>query len=159
MLERELSSRFSGVSVVNAGVSGDTAALGLARLERDVLSLHPDIVLVSFGLNDMKNGVPVSRFTAELDRMVGAVLDREGEVVLLTTTRLQRGTGMMAGFSPKDYNEAIRKVAALRKVHLIDVYEEFKGLNTPEFLMDVAHPNIMGYKKISEIIRGGLVGE
>jgi lysophospholipase L1-like esterase len=38
--------------VINAGIGGNTSGAGLARLERDVLALKPDFVLVNFGLND-----------------------------------------------------------------------------------------------------------
>lgn len=46
---------FAQPSVINAGVSGDNAASGLKRMERDVLSFHPDLVIVDFGLNDSMN--------------------------------------------------------------------------------------------------------
>ena len=39
----------SAVNVLNAGVSGDSSAGGLRRLERDVLSHLPDLVTVNFG--------------------------------------------------------------------------------------------------------------
>lgn len=38
--------------IINAGISGDTAKGGSKRLERDVLSFKPDLVVVCFGLND-----------------------------------------------------------------------------------------------------------
>ena len=40
------------VNIINAGISGDTATGGSKRLERDVLSYKPDLVVVCFGLND-----------------------------------------------------------------------------------------------------------
>ena len=40
------------LTIVNAGISGDTAKGGSKRLERDVLSFKPDLVIVCFGLND-----------------------------------------------------------------------------------------------------------
>jgi hypothetical protein len=54
MLARDLGQRYPAVVVLNAGISGNTAGDGLSRLERDVLSRDPDLVLISFGLNDMK---------------------------------------------------------------------------------------------------------
>ena len=159
ILGRELVARFPGVSIANAGVSGDTAARGLARLERDVLSLQPDLVLISFGLNDMKNREPVDRFAGAMNGIIAKLEETGSSVVLLTTTRLQRGTGMVARFSPDEYNDAIGKIARERGFLLIDVYNEFKGFNTPEYLMDVAHPNLLGYKKVSGIVLEGLVGE
>lgn len=40
------------LSVVNAGVGGNTARQGLARLDKDVLACHPCAVLIGFGMND-----------------------------------------------------------------------------------------------------------
>ena len=40
------------INIVNAGISGDRAEGGLKRLERDVLSYNPDLVVVCYGLND-----------------------------------------------------------------------------------------------------------
>lgn len=39
-------------NIINSGIGGGTATTGLARLERDVIAYHPDLVVVSFGLND-----------------------------------------------------------------------------------------------------------
>ena len=44
------------LNVINSGISGDHALSGAARLERDVLSFHPDLVVVCFGLNDSTRG-------------------------------------------------------------------------------------------------------
>ena len=40
------------VNIINAGISGDDALHGLARLDRDVISYNPDLTVVCFGLND-----------------------------------------------------------------------------------------------------------
>lgn len=40
------------VNIINAGIAGDNAENGLKRLEKDVLQYNPDLVVVSFGLND-----------------------------------------------------------------------------------------------------------
>ena len=42
----------SQVTIINAGIAGDNAEKGLARLNKDVLQYKPDLVVVSFGLND-----------------------------------------------------------------------------------------------------------
>ena len=159
MLGRDLAGRFPGIRVHNAGISGDTAGGGLSRLERDVLRLEPDLVIISFGLNDMKNHVPVEVFHRNMVKIVQGVKAAGGRPVLLTTTRLQRGTGMVTRADPGLYNEAVRALAEEQDVVLIDVFREFKGLNSPQYLMDVAHPNLEGYRRLTGIIREGLVGE
>ena len=45
------------VNVINAGVAGDNAPMGLARLERDVIAHRPHICVVNFGLNDLSETV------------------------------------------------------------------------------------------------------
>lgn len=41
------------INIINSGISGDSAKGGLNRLERDVLAFNPDLVVVSYGLNDV----------------------------------------------------------------------------------------------------------
>jgi acyl-CoA thioesterase-1 len=159
ILGRDLAGRYGGVSVINAGISGNTAEDGLRRLRQDVLVHQPDLVLISFGLNDMKNGVSLSRFNEDLAGIVGQVTAGGAQPALLTTTRLQRGTGLLVKVNPAPYNDAIKMLAEARGIPLIDVNEQFRGLNTPEYLIDAAHPNMEGYRQIAEIIRKGLIGE
>lgn len=52
------------INVINAGINGTTAARSVARLDRQVLCHHPDLVTVCFGLNDI-NG--------ELETYLGAL--------------------------------------------------------------------------------------
>jgi len=159
MLGRDLAGKYSGVRVLNAGVSGNTAGDGLRRLQPDVLAHQPDLVLIAFGLNDMKNGVPLSRFEEDLSNIVGQVSGSAAQPVLLTTTRLQRGASMLARVNPAPFNDSIRTLAEERSIPLVDVNDQFKGLNTSEYLIDAAHPNREGYRAIADIIRKGLVGE
>lgn len=159
ILGRRLSRKYQDVQVVNAGVSGDTALDGLHRLRKSVLDKKPDLVLVSFGLNDMKNGRPVDAFAEDLEIIVDRILEYGAEPVLLTTTRLQKSTGMVSPFRPEPYNEAIRRIASEKAIPMIDIYEEVDGYNTVQYLRDVAHPNAEGYKVLAEIIGKALVGE
>ena len=76
------------VSYRNAGVSGDTAPGGLARLDTDVLSVHPTVVSICFGMNDAGvAGTPEQRYEKYMTGMTGLVtrLKAAGiRVVLLT---------------------------------------------------------------------------
>ena len=159
ILGRDLAVRYVGVRVINAGISGNTAGDGLRRLQRDVLVHQPDLVIIAFGLNDMKNGVSLSRFDEDLASIIGEVTASGAQPVLLTTTRLQRGASMITRVDPASFNESIRTLAEERGIPLIDVNVQFKGLNTPEYLIDAAHPNAEGYRALADIIRKGLIGE
>ncbi len=43
------------INVINSGISGDTARGGANRVERDVLAFNPDLVVISYGLNDVSD--------------------------------------------------------------------------------------------------------
>jgi len=82
----------TGCRVINCGVGGQTSALALLRLERDVLVHHPRVVVVQIGVNDLKLvGVFPERKRAIVDscwRNIRELVDRTAaeniHVVLLT---------------------------------------------------------------------------
>ena len=59
--------------MINAGVPGDTTADALDRLERDVLSRPPRMVLLTLGGNDLKNCVPKKQAFTHLRAIVEAI--------------------------------------------------------------------------------------
>lgn len=75
-------------TVRNAGVGGDTAVQGLARLDKDVLAHRPCVVLIGFGMNDSvmvaagQSRVPVEEFSQTLTEMVRRV-QAAGAVAIL----------------------------------------------------------------------------
>lgn len=73
------------VTVVNSGLSGDNAANGLARLERDVFPYSPDLVVVAFGLNDCFGGAGTAeQFGENLRKIFEEVRKRGAEAIYLT---------------------------------------------------------------------------
>jgi len=78
--------------IVNRGRPSDTTAQGLLRLGRDVVALEPGIVVIQFGINDLKNiglfpeRAPeiVQACTSNLEEIVGRLRAAGVEVVLLT---------------------------------------------------------------------------
>lgn len=77
------------ITIVNAGISGDTASQGLKRIERDVLSYSPDLVVVCYGLNDSgaeENGIDT--YVAALKSIFDSVRKNGKEVIFLTPNRI-----------------------------------------------------------------------
>ncbi|HEX5268885.1 MAG TPA: GDSL-type esterase/lipase family protein [Gemmataceae bacterium] len=74
--------------VINAGVGGDTAAGMRKRLERDVLSRKPTLVLLSAGVNDVLHGVKAEDYESEVVGIAVALRDKKIPLVLLTPTVL-----------------------------------------------------------------------
>lgn len=80
-LEKVLQSKGQKVEIANAGVSGDTASGGLARLDWSVPD-GTDAVIVSLGANDMLRGVDPKVTRAALDQIVARLKQRGIEVLL-----------------------------------------------------------------------------
>lgn len=73
------------VNIINSGISGDSAPGGLARLERDVLRYDPDLVVVSFGLNDCCHpNICVKSYSDALRSIFTQVQASGAEVIFLT---------------------------------------------------------------------------
>src|SRR5438552_5265644 len=77
--------------VVNAGVSGDTTAGALRRVDW-VLRAHPDVVIVALGANDGLRGQSVAAMRANLEEIV-EWLQASGARVLLVGMRLPPNYG------------------------------------------------------------------
>ena len=73
------------VNIINSGISGDATPGAVARLERDVLRYCPDLVVVSFGLNDCcRPDVTLAQYTDNLRQIFSRIRQRGAEVIFLT---------------------------------------------------------------------------
>ena len=77
---------FVPVNVINAGIGGITAKDSLSRMERDVLSHHPDLVIICFGLNDVNGELP--EYLDALSQMFTICKEKDIDVVFLTPNML-----------------------------------------------------------------------
>ena len=80
-LERRLAEDGFPVRVVNAGVSGDTTADGLARLDY-ALAEKPDLIILELGANDMLRGVDPKVTRENLEKMVAAIKKKAAAILL-----------------------------------------------------------------------------
>jgi lysophospholipase L1-like esterase len=77
----------AAISVFNAGGNGNTSAEGLKRIQEDVLSHMPGLVLVEFGGNDAVHdarAVSVDEFEKNILEIKKQVTDKGGKIVLVT---------------------------------------------------------------------------
>lgn len=71
-VEKRLRDAGLNVNVVNAGVSGDLSANGLARYDWSVKAANPDFLIIALGANDYLLGLPAETTSNNLS----AILDR-----------------------------------------------------------------------------------
>lgn len=84
-LEQALRARGINARIANAGVSGDTTAAGLERLDFTLKSQSgkPDLAIVSLGGNDMLRGLPPATTSRNLEAVLRRFKDENIPVVLL----------------------------------------------------------------------------
>jgi acyl-CoA thioesterase-1 len=144
-LEKGLLSAGYAVKVVNAGVSGDTSAGGLARIEW-ALADRPQIVVVELGANDALRGLDPAQTHANLDQII-ARLNRAGCRVILAGMQSPRNLG-------PDYNNTFDQIyPTLAKRYDLLFYPFFlEGVATDPELnqVDGIHPNSAGVRLIVE---------
>ncbi|WP_022962282.1 arylesterase [Halopseudomonas pelagia] len=83
LLEQRLEQQGVDASVINASVSGDTTAGGLARLPRLLEQHGPALVVIELGGNDGLRGMPPNNMQQNLSAMVEQSLESGAEVLLL----------------------------------------------------------------------------
>lgn len=76
-----LKKRGHNVRIVNAGVSGDTTAAGLARLDW-AITKDTDAVIVELGGNDILRGLPPQKAQKNLDRIFRKIRKRGIELMI-----------------------------------------------------------------------------
>ncbi len=116
-LEAALTARGHDVTVIDAGVSGDTASAGQARLEWS-LGEGADAAIVELGGNDALRGLPPESTSKALGQIIEALRARDIPVLL---------AGMQAppNLGPR-YGEAFNAIfPALAKQHDILLYPFF----------------------------------
>ena len=126
----------TGVEIINSGVSGDTTADGLARLEADVLDYEPDVVLITLGGNDLKNRVRVDKARANLAEIIRGIQAAGAMVVLggIDIPLYGKGYAQM-------YESLARQTGSVLIPNILD------GLfGHSEFMSDSIHPNDKGYE-------------
>ncbi len=100
-LQKTLKKRGYNVSVINSGVSGDTTAGGLARLDW-AIGNDIDGIIVELGANDALRGIPPASTRASLEQILERLKKRKLDILL---------TGMLAppNLGP-DYGKAFNAI-------------------------------------------------
>jgi acyl-CoA thioesterase I len=139
-------SNLMGEPVINAGVPGDTTRDAAARLDQDVLSRSPRIVIVVLGVNDISDGVPREEMFANLKAIVERIQARGADVVV-------GGLSMRGGC--RGCHEAFKELCRETGALLVpDIYAGIMGRG--HLMSDSVHPNDKGYQIIAERFYGAV---
>lgn len=83
LLNEHLSKQKNSSTVINASISGDTSANGLARLPALLEQYKPDTVLIALGANDGLRGFVPQTVSANLEKMILLIQAQCAQVILM----------------------------------------------------------------------------
>lgn len=138
-LEKALVAEGENVTVANAGVSGDTTAAGLARVDWSVPDGTRGVIL-ELGANDALRGIPPEETEKNLDAIIGRLKDR-GIAVLLVGMLAPPNMGADYG---KRFNSIYPKLAEKHGVPLYPFILDGVVTRSELQLEDGMHPNPKG---------------
>jgi acyl-CoA thioesterase I len=147
------------VRVVNLGVSGSTLAQALDEQLGPALDAQPDIVTVWLAVNDLNARVPLERYAADLDVLLGQLEATHARVLVGNVPDLG-GLAAYRGIDPGPltaevdrWNQVIADTAARHGATLVDLYSTWQEVaQHPEYLSaDGFHPSSDGYQVLADV--------
>ena len=149
------------LTFINAGIGGHSALNGLNRLDQDVLSHQPTVVVVNFGMNDA--GYPAASPHAAFIQNIDAIIERLRQGGVQRVIWVEPTPAHIAGMSQQsklaDRQRQLERYVATMKRHQVkdDVikvqwHDQMKqalnaALAKPDFKLipDRIHPNAAGH--------------
>jgi acyl-CoA thioesterase I len=140
LLKTRLNAQGYGYQVVNASVSGETTAGGLARLPRALELHHPKIVVLELGGNDGLRALPIAQMRSNLTQMVDLASAAGAKVLLL-------GMRMPPNYGPQyteQFSMVFSDLAREKKLPLVPFLLTDIALSPTLLQGDDIHPNAAG---------------
>jgi acyl-CoA thioesterase-1 len=148
IVAKKLAAAGHPIRFVNAGVSGDTSAGGLRRLDW-VLKQKPDVLVVGLGANDALRGQPIEGLETNLRAIVTKARGAGAKVLLL-------GMRIPTSYGP-EYTEKFAavypKLAKEMKIALVPFLLERVGGHPELTQPDGLHPTADGQRIVAENVR------
>lgn len=158
VLQRKLTESGWPVKVVNAGVSGDTSAGGLARVGWALGAVPEgkvDLVIVGLGANDALRGLPPQALRKNLAGIVEQCLSHGARVLLVG---MQAPRNMGADYA-QQFDAVYPDLADKYNIALYPFLLEGVALDPDMNLKDGMHPNAEGVKEIVKRLSPAVVKE
>jgi acyl-CoA thioesterase-1 len=148
LLQERLNEEGYGWEVVNAGISGDTSAAGLQRLDWAMGQGDVRILVLELGANDGLRGLPISEMKKNL---AGIIEHAQGKGISV----LLAGMEAPPNFGPEytvSFRQVFRDLAKQYKVtllpFLLDKVAGVAALNQS----DGIHPNVEGARIVADTV-------
>ncbi len=136
-----------GRDVINAGVSGEVSAAGLARLPALLAAYHPSLVILCHGGNDLLRQRGQQQLADNLRGMVKLARDAGAEVLLVGVPK----PALLLSVPDLYADVAEELKVPLEKSALVRLEDDDR------FKSDPIHLNAAGYRQLAEAVQAALV--
>ncbi|MDQ3076200.1 MAG: arylesterase [bacterium] len=141
-LEQKLRADGYSVTVVNAGISGETTAGLLERVDF-IKETKPDIILITIGGNDALRSLPIEQTKNNITKIVQSFKEiLSAEKIFLMQIRSPLNAGL--AYAQK-FNTMYEEISKSEKIVLVPFVESKVFLNSSFMSGDGIHPNKEGY--------------
>lgn len=147
LLQRKLDADGYKYEVVNAGVSGDTSAGGLRRIDW-ALEGEVRFLILELGANDFLRGLPIKEMKKNLSLIINRAKSRGAEVLL---AGMYAPTNSGADYQ-REVRDAFQSLATEHQVTLIPFFLDRVGGVDSLNQADGIHPNVEGTKIVAETV-------
>ncbi len=136
--------KLTNLTVVNAGVHGDTSQQGLDRID-DIFQFKPFMVLVEFGANDFFKKIPIEITKQNMEKIIDKIQATGAVAVIVCTEDNQL----------PELHKALIEIAKDKRTPLITgILNEIWTDRT--LFADHLHPNSQGYKLVAQKVYEGI---
>ena len=149
IIQHRLDSLGLNYQVINGGLSGETTASGLNRLDW-FLEEEPYIFVLELGGNDGLRGIPVSETKKNLKQMIHLIQNKYPNTQILLAG-MQIPPNMGYAYS-QDFKAIFPDLAEEEKVQLIPFLLEGVAGDSKLNLPDGIHPSVEGHKIVAETV-------
>lgn len=148
LLQQKLNEETPDVKLINASISGELTAGGLARIDQELTRHHPKVVIIELGGNDGLRGFSPKIIKNNLTEMIKQA-ETIGAKVILLGMRIPPNYG-------KQYTEMFaavyRQLEKEHKVSLVPFLLDGIGTNSELMQYDGIHPNAKAQSLIMEMV-------
>ncbi len=145
----------AGSRLANLGVSGSLLRGAIEQQLPVALDADPDVVTVWLAVNDLNARVPLDRYAADLDLLLGTLRERTRATILVGNvpdlSTLPAARRMNLEPIPR-WNAAIDEVVARHGAELVDLRDAWREVaDHPEYISsDGFHPSTVGYERLAD---------
>jgi len=156
---------FPGQPYINRGISGQTTPQMVVRFRQDVIDLHPAVVVILGGTNDVagNTGLMTAEMTEDNFRSMVDLAKANGIRVIIASILPTADFPWRRGLAPapkiKALNEWLQEYCAKQSLTYLDYYSAMvaaEGGMKPGISFDGLHPNARGYAIMTPLAQAAI---